>query len=81
MVGVTHHIHDLLEGETKLEDHSIRLVGNRSLMFVVVSHQVIQQPSLVRPSQSTCHYKIMSYHLLGLRSYTQNYMEQGNNAL
>ena len=43
----THHVHDLLQGQTELEDDGVRLVCHRTLQSLVLRHQVIDQSPLV----------------------------------
>ena len=47
-VNLTHHVHDLLESQAELEDHSVGLIGHRSLQGLVLQHQVVDQSPLVR---------------------------------
>ena len=37
----THHVHDLLQGQSELQDHGVRLVGHGTLQGLVLGHQVI----------------------------------------
>ena len=52
--AISHHIHNLLEGQSKLEDHWIWLVGDRPLKLLVASHQVVQQPPLIGSAMQSC---------------------------
>ena len=47
-VNLTHHVHDLLESQAELEDHSVGLIGHRSLQSLVLRHQVVDESPLVR---------------------------------
>ena len=47
---VTHNIQDLLQGQTELERDRLTLLQHRPLQLLVMGHQVIEQPSLVRAS-------------------------------
>ena len=44
---MTHHVHDLLESQAKLQDHSVGLIGHRPLQSLVLRHQVVDQSPLV----------------------------------
>ena len=46
-VNLTHHVHDLLESQTKLQDHSVGLIGHRPLQSLVLRHQVVDESPLV----------------------------------
>ena len=49
----THHIHDLLESETKPQLDCIRLIDHRSLQLLIVWHEVIDQSPLCWTSFTT----------------------------
>ena len=44
----TYHVYDLLQGQAECENHSLGLIGHRSLQLVVVGQQVLQQHPLVQ---------------------------------
>ena len=49
-VNLTHHVHDLLESQAKLQDHRVGLIGHRPLQSLVLGHQVVDESPLVRPA-------------------------------
>ena len=41
--SIAYHIHNLLEWQAKLKLNSLRLIGHRSLQFLIECHQVIEE--------------------------------------
>ena len=48
-----YHVQNLLESQPELEGDRLALVDHGPLQPLVVGHQVIQQPPLMRPSVTT----------------------------
>ena len=61
-VNLTHHVHDLLESQAKLQDHRVGLIGHRPLQSLVLGHQVVDESPLVGPAHD--YYKHQSWLLM-----------------
>ena len=53
----THHVDNLLEGESKGELDGLWLVDDRALQLVVVGKEVVQQSPLVHTTLCSCNFK------------------------
>ena len=58
----THHVHDLLQGQSELENNGVRLIGHRTLQSFVLCHQVVDESPLVGPAHD--YYKHQSWLLM-----------------
>ena len=56
---LTHHVHDLLQGQSELENNGVRLIGHRSLQSFVLCHQVVDESPLVGTAED--HQNILEF--------------------